>query len=713
MVGARALGRIVVALLVVAAVLPVPTPAMAGAVFVVTTTAEGSDIAPGNGICDNGLGQCTLRAAVEEANALAGADTITLPAGAYTVTARLDVDEDLQVNGAGRATTSIHTSVAAHGFWADEFVTLSLSGITFSHVGGGWACVAAGPLLGGHTGEVGVSVDASSFEGCTIGIMGSSSGPAHVQVVDSEFSGGQSAVQINTNGGSLSVDMTTFDSFTHDVLKGAFGTGDATVAVVDSSFVDNADGGVWVSASAPHVLTTTITDTSFEAVEDFAVHIDAPAGSATVSGVTISRGAALYGGGIHSSSPITVSNTTVKDVVSRGIWIFYTSAVIERVEVSGTSDAGIEWVGDGGESLTIADSTVAHGGDGVYGILLTSYGSPGSDSVAIVNSTVVGMAHGLAVGGPAGANYPVDVTNSTITNNDYYGIETVTDSVTVTNTIVHGNAIADCSLGWGAAPTSCGHNLIGDGTCGFAATGDLSSVDPLLGALADNGGPTRTMALAGGSPAIDSGDDLACPGADQRGIKRPLDGNGDSGAQCDIGAYEALFEPFTDDDGSTFEDEIEWLYQQGIAYGCGPRLFCPGDPVSRGQMASFLARALSLPASTKDWFTDDDGNTHEANINKLADAGITLGLGGGLYDPDGFVTRAQMASFLARAFSLPTSVTNWFVDDDGSTHEQNINRLADSGITLGCSGADPTIYCPANLVTRGQMAAFLYRGLAP
>jgi hypothetical protein len=65
-----------------------------------------------------------------------------------------------------------------------------------------------------------------------------------------------------------------------------------------------------------------------------------------------------------------------------------------------------------------------------------------------------------------------------------------------------------------------------------------------------------------------------------------------------------------------------------------------------------------------------------------------------------------MASFLARALALPPSTTDWFGDDDGTTHEPDIDRLAAAGITTGCG---PARYCPTANVTRGQMAAFLHR----
>jgi hypothetical protein len=66
-------------------------------------------------------------------------------------------------------------------------------------------------------------------------------------------------------------------------------------------------------------------------------------------------------------------------------------------------------------------------------------------------------------------------------------------------------------------------------------------------------------------------------------------------------------------------------------------------------MATFLARAFDLPGTGTDHFTDDEGNKHEANINRIAEAGITHGCGGTRFCPDGAVTRGQMAALLHRA----------------------------------------------------------------
>jgi minor extracellular serine protease Vpr len=166
--------------------------------------------------------------------------------------------------------------------------------------------------------------------------------------------------------------------------------------------------------------------------------------------------------------------------------------------------------------------------------------------------------------------------------------------------------------------------------------------------------------------------------------------------------------PFTDISDSKFVNDIVWAWENGITVGCTPTLFCPNGLVTRGQMATFLTRALDLPATSTDFFTDDEGNRHEANINRIAAAGITVGCGPTTYCPNGLVTRAQMATFLTRAFDLPPTATDFFTDDEGNRHEANINRVAEAGITHGCG---PTTFCPNGIVTRGQMAAFLHRAV--
>ncbi len=168
---------------------------------------------------------------------------------------------------------------------------------------------------------------------------------------------------------------------------------------------------------------------------------------------------------------------------------------------------------------------------------------------------------------------------------------------------------------------------------------------------------------------------------------------------------------FEDDDGNVHEAAIEAIASQGITLGCQEDLYCPERVVTRGQMASFLQRALDLPPGT-DVFTDDAGSVHEEAINAIARAGITLGCdsSGTRFCPARPLTRAQMASLLVRSFAFPASSADFFVDDEASVHEEAINAIAAAAITAGCDESG-TRFCPGQAVRRDQMASFLARSL--
>ena len=175
---------------------------------------------------------------------------------------------------------------------------------------------------------------------------------------------------------------------------------------------------------------------------------------------------------------------------------------------------------------------------------------------------------------------------------------------------------------------------------------------------------------------------------------------------------------FTDDDGNIHEGNIEAIAAAGITKGCNPPAndrFCPNSSVTRGQMAAFLVRALDLTDTLDDPFSDDDDSIFEADIEKLAAAGITKGCNPPTNDrfcPDSKVTREQIAAFLVRAIGyVDDGGGNLFIDDDDSIFENDIDKLGTAGVTKGCNPPTNDMYCPGSVVTRGQMAAFLHRAL--
>ena len=169
-----------------------------------------------------------------------------------------------------------------------------------------------------------------------------------------------------------------------------------------------------------------------------------------------------------------------------------------------------------------------------------------------------------------------------------------------------------------------------------------------------------------------------------------------------------------DDNGSTFEGSIEAVAAAGITRGCNAPvndLFCPREIVTRGQMAAFLVRALDLTETGGSDFIDATG-TFAVDIDKLATAGITRGCNAPVNDrfcPKDPVTRGQMAAFLARGFELTATSGATFSDvPPNHTFAVDIDKLATAGITSGCGNGR---FCPGDPVTRGQMAAFLQRAL--
>ncbi len=269
-----------------------------------------------------------------------------------------------------------------------------------------------------------------------------------------------------------------------------------------------------------------------------------------------------YGGGIYNLGGLTLSNCWVVGNQAAG----GQGGVGGHTTIPGVGGNGGNGMGGGiysssSQNVTIRSSTLSANlatygaagggglGSGTNGTATAAGLDISSGMVSLVNSTVAsngvngagsGVGGGIyaSVGGLALLGCTIASNNS---DNGGGGLASAGGSG-VTNTIVAlntGGSSPDVS----GTVSSGGYNLIGNtsGSTGFGATGDQLNVNPLLGPLQDNGGPTPTMALLLGSPAIDQGKSFGLT-TDQRGEPRPFDWpsvpNATGGDASDIGAFE-------------------------------------------------------------------------------------------------------------------------------------------------------------------------------
>jgi hypothetical protein len=287
-------------------------------------------------------------------------------------------------------------------------------------------------------------------------------------------------------------------------------------------------------------------------------------GTLTITDSTINDNRISHAGGgiFNNSGVLTLSNSTISNNTSDvdGGGIFNHDGTLELVNTTVSGNRAVE--GSGGirnvsGTVALVNTTVNgnQAGDGPGGGIRNTSGM-----INLNNSTISGNTSDVAGGGISNRDGTVELVNSTVSGNRSLdsvdgsggGISNRDGTVELLNTIVARNTATN-STDCDGTVDSMGHNLIGDVTdCNFVATtGDLvgaasSPIDPKLGDLQNNGGPTFTHALLSNSPAVDGGDNVPCPPTDQRGVSRP------QGAACDIGAYE-----FAPPPGTVVEIDIE------------------------------------------------------------------------------------------------------------------------------------------------------------
>ncbi len=241
-----------------------------------------------------------------------------------------------------------------------------------------------------------------------------------------------------------------------------------------------------------------------------------------------------WGGGIYNAGGlVTVTASTLSGNSAHGCF---------RQDSYGGSGAGIFNSG----TLAVTDSTLSGNSTSCSGIVGGGVGGgiANGGTLTVTNSTLSGNSASCSMGGTYGGGIIVNggtltMTNSTLSGNSANnggGIVTAGGTLNYSNTIIANSVNGDCVniIGGGIGANTA--NLVEDGSCAASL-----SVDPLLGALANNGGLTQTLALLAGSPAINAATNAGCPATDQRGVTRPQP----SGGACDLGAYEFVFTPTT------------------------------------------------------------------------------------------------------------------------------------------------------------------------
>lgn len=469
---------------------------------------------------DDGTGGASTNPAAQNANRAGGG--ILNNGGSVTLT-NVNV-RSCQALGKGDDIVNEHRTLDAHGGGLASLGLTGSVGITASTLSGDLA-------LGGNGGNFNNGAGSNAAGGA-----------------------------VYLEGGTLNIDGSRIEASAAD---GGNGGNQDQNGQTNGGFGGTAQGGgVWVGAG-----TVTINNSTFEETE-------ANGGNSGTGGNGANPGGGADGGGLYVlSGDVTVSDSTFHLAEANGG---------DGGDAFGTTCLGAHNAGDGGGAR--GGAIFAEGGSLVVNTATfannSATGGDGGDGGQTNGGLGCGMhgAGGLAYGGAIANNAAsVNVKHGTLSLNNAQagntgvnqggankpprpaaegtggGIRVGPGSVTLENTIIAGNTAADGAGDTAGAPvpgpdvdgavTSNGHNLLGNAAeaTGFTGTGDLTGVNPSLLPLADNGGPTQTMALSPGSPAIDAGVAAGAP-FDQRGRPRTFDDPGVANAATsdgtDIGAFE-------------------------------------------------------------------------------------------------------------------------------------------------------------------------------
>lgn len=564
--------------------------ASAGVLFATAGTAS-ADTYTVTTTSDGGTG--SLRAAIVAADQAGGSSTINVPAGTYSLTipstastatdfsddpltGDLDIDNNASITiaGAGAGQTIIDPARNDRAFAIHQGASLSISGVTIQHGESDDTTTDVNSDSAGYGGAIYNDGSLTLSDSSLIhdsafdygGAIYSDYDATSTSITDSTLSsdsadGAGGAVYIDD--GSLSL---TGDTFTNDSGYGGGAIYDdpstpATVTISDSSFTDDngsySEGGaVYLQSTLPATVTgSSFTNDSSADGDGGAIYTDSADisiasssftnDSAWTGGALYLDGASAFGSGHVPNETITNSTFSGNSAYDGGAvypdygWLSVTDSTLTQNQ----ANYGGAFEYESGDGFTLADDTLTQNTSSGQGAAIYFGTTSSYDPIALTHDTIADNsdAYGGAVYDPSHAN-------------------TIKNTIIADNTAQTREGGADCQNGadYGESSnfTDAGNNLDSDGSCfggdaSHGAAGDLTSVDPLLSLLADNGGPVETMALQPGSPAI--GAASGCTGTDARGVALP--------ANCDIGAFQTAATDLS-------------------VSGSGPASGVPGAPVS-------------------------------------------------------------------------------------------------------------------------------------
>ncbi len=526
------------------------------ATFTVDTTTDTTDANPGDGIAEDSFGNCSLRAAIMEANALTGTDTIEIPAGTYTLTISgsgedyckkgdLDIRSNLNIQGGGKTLTIINGNDLDRIFHILGNKEVSITDMTIRN---GKTPQGKNATAGPGSPGGGVLNDQGTLTITRCKISENLTGKGGYNATDGGGHGGAGGGLCNYKGKVEIYDSDINRNRTGDGGSDASGWGgdgagiynnEGTLTLNTCTIRDNRNGtGGWQSGHGGDgggignykgVLTVEYCDILNNRCGD---------------GGGYDAGGGGDGGGIDNwpGTMIIKYSTIRSNNAGDGI-----------IDGTGGSGGGI-CTGGLDSSVRIYHSLIADNRSGYNEESDCGFGGGiyNMGTLSIFNSTISRNSTQPNVTSGGGiANFDTLILEScTITGNtaddrgggicNGYPFYPQDEKIKIHNTLIANNnagSAVDCS----GIITSRGYNLIRI-PAGCTITGDTTGniywANPILGPLTNNGGPTETYALLPTSPCLDTGDPGDYEETDQRGVFRPKDGDGDSIPLPDIGAYE-------------------------------------------------------------------------------------------------------------------------------------------------------------------------------